>query len=78
MSRAVAGVVVAVGAIAAAIVLQFVGAVLSPLAKWSGQAGADGATVDALHVAPDGALLLPVIIIGLLCVPIVVFFQHQP
>ena len=68
--RIMAFVLLTAGTLVGAIALTFAGALLSPVAQWSRRAGADGATVSALELAPDGALLIPVAMLALLSFPL--------
>ena len=76
MSRVLASILLLAGTVVGAIALTFAGALLSPVAQWSRRAGADGATVSALELAPDGALLIPVAILALLSIPLFYAFSQ--
>ena len=75
MSRVLASILLLAGTVVGAIALTFAGALLSPVAQWSRRAGADGATVSALELAPDGALVIPVAMLALLSFP--VFYAYS-
>ena len=76
MSRVLASILLLAGIVVGAIALTFAGALLSPVAQWSRRAGADGATVSAIELAPDGALVIPVAILALLSIPLFYAFSQ--
>ena len=70
-----ATVVLFAAVLTAAVVLSFAGVLLSPVVDWANTAGADGATVNALTLLPDGAIVVPIAAIALLTFPLLYVAQ---